>query len=346
MFRNLSIRQTTFYITILLVLCSVALLVIFAELEDLDIGLKQYFIFMLALSVLTIFIIRVLFERYLIRKISLIYKVIHSSKRTNSESNVSLNTSFEDLDSEVAAWAATRNEEILILKNLESYRKNYLGNISHELKTPIFTVQGFIHTLIDGGLYDDKVNMKYLKRASNNIDRLKDIVDDLELINKLESGKDNLDIVKFDIVKLINDVKLDLGVLAKKSKLDIEIVLQESDSYFVLADREKIRQVLNNLIVNAIKYGRKKGKVIISAEDMEHQILVEVSDDGIGIEKEHQKHLFDRFYRVDSGRSRSEGGSGLGLSIVKHLIDAHEQTINLRSTVGEGSTFGFTLKKA
>jgi two-component system phosphate regulon sensor histidine kinase PhoR len=301
---------------------------------------------MVSLAILTIFIIRVLFERYLVRKISLIYKAIYSSKRANVSDDLTLNSSFEDLDSEVAAWANTRNEEILILKNLEQYRKNYLGNISHELKTPIFTVQGFIHTLIEGGLYDDKVNMKYLKRASNNIDRLKDIVDDLELINKLESGKDELELTKFDIVKLINDVKIDLSFQGKKSKTDINIVLQESNAYIVVADREKIRQVLNNLIVNAIKYGKDKGQITISAEDMGSQVLIEVSDDGIGIGEEHQKHLFDRFYRVDHGRSRKEGGSGLGLSIVKHIIDAHEQNINIRSTVGEGSTFGFTLSKA
>lgn len=293
------------------------------------------------------FIVRVLLERYVFRKIKLIYKIIHDSKLDKSKKNVDINaTSLEKVNDEVIKWAQSTEQEIKSLKLLEEYRKDFVGNISHELKTPIFSIQGYLHTLLDGGMHDENINVKYLRRAAKNAERLQNIVEDLEAISKLESGKMVLDIRKFDIKSLMQEVLQDLQVYAQEKNITLRFKEGASQSFNVLADREKIRQVLNNLVINSIKYGNEGGLTRVSFYDIDKNILIEVSDNGLGIEENHLKHLFDRFYRVDTSRSRAQGGSGLGLSIVKHIIEAHNQTINVRSTVGVGSTFGFTLKKA
>jgi len=254
--------------------------------------------------------------------------------------------SFDKIEDEVTEWANTTRDEIKSLKSLETYRKNYVGNISHELKTPIFAIQGFLHTLIEGGIYDENINLKYLKRAAANTDRLKTIVDDLDLISKLEQNADLLHFESFDILDLTKELISELQIHSDDRNITISIKEPINFNTQVNADKNSIRQVLTNLIINSIKYGKENGTTRIGFYDLEDSILLEISDDGIGIAEEHFKHLFDRFYRVDHSRSRMMGGSGLGLSIVKHIIEAHKQTINLRSTVNVGSTFGFTLEKA
>ena len=254
--------------------------------------------------------------------------------------------SLSDVNEKVMQWATSAKKEIADLKTLEQYRKNYVGNISHELKTPIFAIQAYLHTLLDGGIHDENINIKYLKRAAENTERLQNIVEDLEIISKLESGQVELEMKKFDIRELVTDILMDLTPMAKEKNIQLMLKEGASQSFQVIADRESIRQVLTNLIVNSIKYGRENGTTKISFYDMDKLLLVEVSDNGIGMEERHIKHVFDRFYRVDSSRSRKQGGSGLGLAIVKHIIEAHGQTINLRSTLNIGSTFGFTLKMA
>lgn len=292
------------------------------------------------------FLIRTVLEKYIYRRIKLIYKTIRSSKLSMPQKTVSLSDDQEILDQveeEVAEWAESQEREIETLKTLEVYRKRYLGNVSHELKTPIFSIQGFIHTLLDGALEDENVNRRYLERAASNVERLLTIVYDLETISKLESGELMLDIQTFDIKGLVQEVIDDLEIKARQREIDLVFKEGAHKPFMVKGDPEYIRQVINNLILNSIKYGKQGGLTKVSFYDMHNQVLIEISDNGIGIEERHLKHLFDRFYRVDKSRSRDLGGSGLGLSIVKHILEVHDQTINVRSTPGMGSTFGFTL---
>jgi two-component system phosphate regulon sensor histidine kinase PhoR len=230
---------------------------------------------------------------------------------------------------------------------MEEYRRDFIGNVSHELKTPIFNLQGYLDTLLDGGYQDTNILVPYLQKAMQNVERLSTIVEDLNTIAELEANQLDLDMEKFNIKELVKEVFEDLEMKAQER--NIRLSFKEINNFkpiYVLADYERIRQVVDNLVVNAINYGRNYGRVFVSFYDMDKNILVEVSDNGIGIEAEHLLHVFDRFYRVDKARSRNTGGSGLGLAIVKHVIEAHGQTISARSTPNIGSTFGFTLAKA
>ena len=219
--------------------------------------------------------------------------------------------------------------------------------MSHELKTPIFNIQGYILTLIDGGLEDPNINLKYLMRASKSVDRMIDLIQDMDTLNKLESGVMEVKKRAFDISVLVQDVYDSLEDTAKSAAIALKVKpLKKGEASMVLADPGRIEQVLFNLVTNAIKYGKKGGKVSISFFDIEDRLLVEVADDGLGIPEADLGRIFERFYRVDKSRTRDAGGSGLGLSIVKHIIDAHKESINVQSTVGVGSTFSFTLQKA
>ena len=306
-------------------------------------------IMLTVIGVFSFIVIRYILDRYIYRRIKLIYKIISRTKASIPDkrfSQRSENGMLDGVEKEVRQWAESQEDEIETLKTLEAYRKRYIGNVSHELKTPIFSIQGYIYTLIDGGLFDENVNMKYLERAASNVERLLTIVQDLEEISKLESEDLILDFQKFDIKALVKEIFKDLEVNAKPKNISLTFKEGADKSFNVLGDREGIRQVLTNLILNSIKYGSEDGVTKVSFYVMDKQILVEVSDNGIGIEEKHLKHLFDRFYRVDKSRSRESGGSGLGLSIVKHILEAHNQSVNVRSTIGKGTTFGFTLDKA
>jgi two-component system phosphate regulon sensor histidine kinase PhoR len=288
-------------------------------------------------------------ERFIYRKIKLIYKTIHDLKLPKGSISSAVNMRQDivnQVEQEVREWADHKAREIEELKNNEQYRKEFIGNVSHELKTPIFNIQGYLHTLIDGGLYDEKINKSYLYKASKNLDRLTNIVEDLETISQLETNSMMLEFRKFDIIKLIREVLESLEMQADMKNITLKMKEGLDKSVMIMADRERIRQVLTNLVTNSIKYSQHGGKTTIGVYDMHENILVEVTDTGIGISKEHLPRLFERFYRVDKSRSRDQGGTGLGLAIVKHIIEAHHQTINVRSTPDMGSTFGFTLKKA
>ena len=301
-----------------------------------------------AIFLISYFVVNYTLEHYIYRKIKLIYKSIHRFKVSAKDKwrEVNMNTDIVgEVEKEVSNWIRDQRNEIETLKALEEYRRNFLGDISHELKTPIFTIQGYIHTLLDGGLYDERVNMRYLNRAAKNVERLQTIVSDLESISRLESGELMLEMSPFDIKSLAKEVIEDLSIAAVEKNIDIIFKEGADVTFKVLADKESIRQVLTNLMTNSIKYGRDGGHTKVGFYDMGDNILVEVADNGIGISEDHLKHIFDRFYRVDKSRSRNQGGSGLGLSIVKHIIEAHKQTVNARSAPGVGSTFGFTLKK-
>ena len=289
-----------------------------------------------------------LIRYYIFRRIKLIYKIIHRRKFPPEFKAENLDMSANILDNvekEVDEWAEQNSREIEELERLATYRRRFIGDVSHELKTPIFNIQGFVHTLLDGALHDPEVNVQYLKRAAKNVDRLQVIVEDLETINKLESGQMVLELQEFDIHELANEVFTDLEIRARERNIKLTFKEGASQHFQVRADKESIRQVLINLVHNSIKYGTEGGATKLSFYDLESYVLVEVSDSGIGIVEEHLKHVFDRFYRIDKSRSRDAGGTGLGLSIVKHIVEAHKQTINVRSAVGQGSTFGFTLEK-
>ena len=298
---------------------------------------------------LSFFLFQFAVERFIYRKIKLIYKTIHQLKLKKGQKpkSVDINTDIiAAVNKDVEAWAKDQKEEIEYLKNLENYRREFLGNVSHELKTPIFNIQGYIMTLLEGGLDDPKINKTYLERAEKSVERMVSIVEDLEIITQFESGQLILHKEKFDIVELARDTMTSIQYSAEKSNVKLLFKDTYDKPIYVKADKESIQKVISNLLVNSIKYSKAVGETKISFYDMDENILIEVSDNGIGVAQEHIPRLFERFYRVDRSRSREIGGTGLGLSIVKHIIEAHNQTINVRSTLGIGTTFGFTLSKS
>jgi two-component system phosphate regulon sensor histidine kinase PhoR len=293
-------------------------------------------------SSISIYIISFLFlKKYIHERVKVIYKSLTRQRGVSDDVETDLNKVDEDVDMMVNE----RQKEIEELKNMESFRREFLGNVSHELKTPIFNIQGYIYTLIDGAISDENVNMQYLERSSKSVDRMINIVEDLEMISKIESNRLDLEFTRWNIVDHVQELFDILEMKAKKRSISLSINNQSTNN-FVEADRDKISQVLINLIENSIKYGNEGGHTKVRLFEMGENILVEIADDGDGIPAEHLPRLFERFYRVDKSRSRTAGGTGLGLSIVKHIVDAHRQTINVRSTENVGTTFSFTLKKA
>jgi len=286
-------------------------------------------------------------KKLIIREIKPIYKTIKNIQLKSGDIDGNLDdiNIVEEVNKDVQEWARHKTQEISHLKELAKYRKEFLGNVSHELKTPIFNIQGFISTLLDGGLYDESINKKYLERADKSIDRLISIVEDLNSISSIESGELELEISEFDLSKLIFEIIEQQEYKAESRKVTIE-TKDIIDGIIVKADRRLISQVLINLIVNSINYGRENGKTIICIEDNTNNILVKVKDNGIGIKEKDISRLFERFYRVDKSRSKEIGGTGLGLSIVKHILEAHKQNIFVESIYGEGTIFSFTVSKA
>ncbi len=351
MLKNITPRQIAVITGVAVSLVQVVLLLILRLLFQFE--QEEWMVFLvlfLASFIISYGIILLVVRWFIFRKIKLIYKNIREFKtdkiHKTTEEDIDIDTDiFMDVEDEVKEWTELKQKEIDELRTLENYRREFIGNVSHELKTPVFNVQGYIQTLIDGGINDPEINEKYLQRAAHNIERLITIVEDLDVITRLESGEMILDKQSFDIRSLVDQVFEDLEFQASEKEITLEYKDGAANNFMVFADREALRTVLMNLISNSIKYGQKGGKTKVGFYDMDHHILVEVSDNGIGIEPKHLRHLFDRFYRVDKSRSRNEGGSGLGLSIVKHILEAHNEPINVRSTPGLGSTFGFTLAK-
>jgi len=251
---------------------------------------------------------------------------------------------LERFNAEIIQLSNERQKELEQLQKLENYRKEFLGNVSHELKTPIFNIQGYVATLIDGGIHDPKINMEYLKRADKSVDRMINIIDDLETISQLETGSLSLDIESFNVVEMINDICKQIEIQAQRKNITLNVIVQKP-SIKIKADRFRIRQVFSNLLTNSIKYGKENGETSITINSDKERASVIISDNGIGIEEKHLPRIFERFYRVDKGRSREQGGTGLGLSIVKHIIEAHNQTISVSSKQNEGTTFAFTLPR-
>lgn len=311
-------------------------------------NLEDMLVFLVVDFIISFFVILIILERFVYRRIKLIYKIIHTLKTEKENRFKKISTLTDAIgitEAKVSEWAVSYQAEMEEMKNAEIYRKEFLSNVSHELKTPIFNIQGYIHTLIDGGLNDPQINTKYLEKAAIHLDQLSDMVNDLEIISRLEAGELPLNIKKFEIYHLAKDVMESLELQAKTNNIRLEFKPGIATGTMVTGDYEKIKQVLLNLLSNSIKYGKENGITQVSIYDMGENALIEITDDGIGISREHLPRLFERFYRVDKSRSRKGGGTGLGLAIVKHIIEAHNQTINVRSTLGIGSTFGFTLKK-
>jgi two-component system phosphate regulon sensor histidine kinase PhoR len=289
-------------------------------------------------------------QYFIYRKIKLIYKFIYQTKATKREEffyeNILPQKSIDEVRLDVERWANEKKDEIDLLRKNEQFRKEFLMNLAHELRTPIFTVQGYVHTLLDGAIDDPNVNRKFLSNATKGIERLAQLAQDLDQISKLESGTMPLVQEHFVIQDLVKDVYEELMLKAKERQMKLSIKKGTEQAIMVHADKQKIKQVVVNLVENAIKYNKEGGHITTGFYTIdEGSIYIEVSDDGPGIAAHHLPRIFERFYRADRSRSRDIGGTGLGLAIVKHIIEAHGQTVNVRSKVDIGSSFGFTLEK-
>ena len=286
--------------------------------------------------------------KYVAYKLRPIYSIVLSREVHTGDMAAKLkDKKVEDMSAELDSWAEDNDREIARLKDAEKFRKQYLGNVAHELKTPIFNIQGYISTLLDGGLEDELINRKYLERAEKSVERMINILSDLDTISRLDSDMNQMRAESFDMVALCKEIAEQTEMEA--AKRNISIVVKGANNLpstcWVSADKFYIGQVLENLIINSIRYGKDGGQTKITCRDMLDKVLVEVEDDGIGIAKSDQPRVFERFYRTDKGRSREQGGTGLGLAIVKHIIENHGEKVSVRSELGQGSTFTFTLKK-
>ena len=302
-------------------------------------------IFAIAIGTFSFLVIQYRVERFIYKKVKKIYDDV-SLLESSTFRNQPITTDMATLTREVKKFATDKKLEIEMLKVREEYRREFLGNVSHELKTPLFTVQGYLSTLLDGAMSDKTIRKKYLERAEKGVERLIYIVQDLDMISKLEIGDLNLETAEFNIVKLVQNVFDLLEMKASKKDILLMFDMRYNKPVMVVGDQEKIQQVVMNLVVNSIKYGKEKGSTEVSIEDLTNEkVIVRITDNGEGIEKKNIPRLFERFYRVDKSGARTEGGSGLGLSIVKHIIEAHEEKIYVDSTYGVGSEFSFTLEK-
>jgi len=303
-------------------------------------------LFALICFVICFVIVQIRVERFIYRRIKRIYDDV-SLLESTSFSSKPVTTDMRTLVQEIEKFAEGKKVEIDTLKIREEYRKDFLGNVSHELKTPLFTVQGYILTLLDGAMKDKKLRKKYLQRANKGVERLIYIVKDLDLITKLEAGELKLEREDFDIIELIQNTFDLLEMKAARKEISLTFDMDYTEPIYVNGDKEKIQQVISNLLVNSVKYGLPKGTTEVSVENLiKNKVIVRVTDNGGGIPKQHIPRLFERFYRVDQSGSRNEGGSGLGLSIVKHIVEAHDEKIYVESEVDVGSEFSFTLEKA
>jgi two-component system phosphate regulon sensor histidine kinase PhoR len=303
-------------------------------------------IIMVASSLISFLVVQLRIEKFIYRNIERIYSDV-SLLESTSLAPKTVTTDMRNLTEEIEKFAKDKKIEIDTLKIREEYRKDFLGNVSHELKTPLFTVQGYILTLLDGAMDDKNLRKKYLQRAGKGVERLIYIVKDLDLITKLEVGDLNLEIEDFDILELVQNVFDLLEMKAAKKNITLTFDMDYKNPIYVKADKEKIQQVITNLVVNSIKYGQQNGTTEVSVENLiKNKVIIRVTDNGEGISKQNLARIFERFYRVDKSGSRAEGGSGLGLAIVKHIIEAHNEKIYVESVVDIGSEFSFTLEKA
>ncbi len=287
-------------------------------------------------------------QRFVINKITPLYKTVYNidNIRKDLKKHHPTMDLVERVNQDVVDWAAKKTEEVSRLYEMERFRKEFLGNVAHELKTPIFNIQGYILTLLDGGMNDPEINRKYLERTEKSVERLINVTQELDAINRLETGEMQMNMTSFNLAALVEEIFDAFEITARQKQITLRTQWVPGGKMMVYADRKRISQVLINLVANSLNYGREGGETVISFADMPDRVMVEVKDTGIGISAEALPRIFERFYRVDKHRSREHGGSGLGLAIVKHIIEAHNQSINARSELGKGTTFAFTLDKS
>jgi len=334
--------HSSFYISIIITLALVT--AIYLALNQ-WLSFTFIILFLLGTFLTTFIIIQYRVERFIYQRIKNIYDSV-TILDSSDLNQTSITSDIETLSREVKKFAKDKQKQIQLLNLRENYRREFLGNISHELKTPLFTVQGYLLTLLDGAIKDKDIRENYIERANKGVDRLISIVKDLDLISRLEAGNLDLNKEPFNLVELISDIFEMLEIKAKKREIALKFDRIYNYPIMVVADEERIEQVITNLIVNSIKYGKIGGITMVRIETSTNKkVLVRVIDNGEGIKSVDKERIFERFYRIDKSRSREQGGSGLGLSIVKHIIEAHNETINVKSKFGEGSEFSFTLEK-
>ncbi len=311
------------------------------------IWLYLIFVFLLLFSISYI-VISTLCNTFVVTKINPLFNAIREIAYPQEQlaERISSSSGFTAINDELVEWVRRTEKEMQELKDTEKFRKEFLSNVAHELKTPIFNVQGYILTLIDSDLKDEYINKKYLKRADKNINRLISTIQDIDTISRLESGELRLDMEVFNLSKLVEEVFEMYEMTAAEYKITLQYTYGFDKSIFVNADKKRIFEVLNNLIINSIKYGKPNGKTVVTTREENNKIFVEITDNGIGIEQKNIPLIFKRFYRVDKSRSRERGGTGLGLAIVKHILEAHNQNIHVVSELNVGSSFVFALEKA
>ena len=343
--------RTPFQFTILLSFLGALLLnlLTYLFLEN-YLGHKQpfstYVLFFLSSFLSVAILVYFLLETFINQKIRLLYRMIQNYKLSKNEININMK---EDVlsasETDIFEWVKTNRAEFAKLKQEEKFRREFIGNLAHELKTPIFSIQGYILTLLEGGIDDENVNRKFLNIALNGVERMNQIISDLDMITKFESERVDMEFKENDLVLICEDIMDSLALKAKEKQVTIQFSKNYDSAINELCDKSKISQVFQNLIVNAVNYSENNSIVSIRFINLGKNILIEIEDEGIGIDEKHLSRLFERFYRVDKSRARNEGGTGLGLAIVKHIIEAHGHQIQVRSTAGKGSTFYFTLSK-
>ena len=334
--------QSLFYsIVISLVICLIALAT-FGEFSIESIFSLNFFLLFILCSIVVYAIGAFFVKFFLYNSVRVI-----SDEIFQSDVDSTITTNMEDLLKKIRQYDDDQKSEISEMKKQETFRREFIGNLAHELKTPLFTSESYILTLLDGAIDDDEVNKKYLKIAGKAINRLNLIVKDLDLITKIESGESEIQRTDFDIITLAQNALEMLEITASKKNIKLMLEFNDKLPLIVNADNEKIQQVLTNLVENSIKYGKENGTTELVIQELtENKIIVRVTDNGLGIEEKHFNRLFERFYRVDQSGSRKGGGSGLGLAIVKHIMDAHDEKIYIESEFGVGSEFSFTLEKS
>ena len=342
-------RSLSIFISLFVALFSVSLFIIIFWYKDYEVSLWILLLFFVLIFIITFVLVYFTLERFIYHKIKLLYRATQMFKVGRDISELELDMKKDILgkvSKDVARWMVDQHKTIDQLQERENFRREFIGNLAHELKTPVFSIQGYILTLLEGGLEDKSINRLFLERAANSVDRITNLLEDLDAISKLESGKLSIDKTRFDFSKLVNEVVNELEL--KANKKGIGILLEDSleKEVWVSADRKKISQVLMNLLINAIAYSEEGKSIRIRSNKLDKKILIEIEDKGIGIQKEDLNRIFERFYRVDKSRARNKGGTGLGLAIVKHIIEAHGEKINVRSNPGKGSTFTFSLSAA
>lgn len=341
--KNISPRQLSFF-TALILSMPIALLILLVE-QDWRWGLGSFVIILIGSYLLISFVL----ERFIYRKIKLIYKFIYQTKATKKEETyykyILPQKSIDEVREDVEQWAEENKQEMELLKQNEQFRREFLQNLSHEFKTPVFAIQGYVESLLSGAMHNPDINKRFLEKTEKNVERLTNLIQDLDEISKLERGELVLTKTNFVIQDFIKEVFESLSIKAESQDIEFSIKKGCESPLMVFADKEKIRQVLINLLDNSIKYGRPGGHIVASMYKVDEKyILIEISDDGLGIPEKNISRIFERFYRTETGRSRDITGSGLGLAICKHIIEAHGQTIHVRSKEGVGTTIGFTLE--